>query len=165
MRIAPRLLPLTAILCLAATAALGGAGAARAADAAAAPRVVKIRAGVANAVAFDVRSIAAAPGETIKVVLTNAGALPKNVMGHNWILLAAGTDPVAFAAGATGASATGYIPEAHKDRILAFIPLLGPGESGEVTFQAPAEPGDYPFLCSFPGHCLIGMRGVLTVKR
>ena len=114
---------------------------------------------------FDVTSIAATPGESIKVILTNAGTLPKSVMGHNWILLTAGSDPVAFAAAATTAAESGYIPAKLKDKILAFIPLLGPGESGEVTFMAPMEPGEYPFLCSFPGHCLVGMKGVLVVKK
>jgi azurin len=86
-------------------------------------------------------------------------------MGHNWILLTAGNDPLAFAAAAAPEAASGYIPAKLKDKIVAFIPLLGPKESGEVTFVAPLEPGEYPFLCSFPGHCLVGMKGVLVVKK
>ena len=129
------------------------------------PRVIKIRAGVGNVVKFDVTSISAAPGESIKVVLTNAGTLPKSVMGHNWILLAAGNDPVAFAAAAAPEAENGYIPAKLRDKIVAFIPLLGPGETGEVAFLAPGEPGEYPFLCSFPGHCVIGMKGMLVVKK
>jgi azurin len=147
------------------TAAFCGSLLMRAADSAAAPRVIKIRAGAGNAMKFDVTSISAAPGESIKVVLTHAGTLPKNVMGHNWILLIAGNDPVAFAAAAATEAANGYIPAKLKDKIVAFIPLLGPKESGEVTFSAPMEPGEYPFLCSFPGHCLVGMKGVLVVKK
>ena len=45
------------------------------------------------------------------------------------------------------------------------VGLLGPNETGEVTFQAPTEPGEYPFLCTFPAHCSIGMKGVLIVKK
>lgn len=137
----------------------------QAADPAAAPRVVKIRAGVENAMKFDVTTITAAPGEPITVVLTNAGTLPKNVMGHNWILVVAGTDPVAFAAAAASEGTNGYIPAKSKDKILAFVGLLGPNETGEVTFKAPTEPGEYPFLCSFPAHCFVGMKGVLVVKK
>ena len=137
----------------------------RAADSAGSPRVIKIRAGVDNAMKFDVASITAAPGETIKVVLTNASSLPKDVMGHNWIVLTAGSDPVAFAAAAATEAASGYIPAKAKDKIIASIALLGPNESGEVTFTAPSAPGDYPFLCSFPAHCLVGMKGVLVVKK
>lgn len=136
-----------------------------AADSAATPRVIKIRAGIANTMKFDVTSISAAPGESIKVVLTDAGTLPKSVMGHNWILLTAGNDPVAFATAAATEAANGYIPTKQKEKIVAFIPLLGPGETGEVIFMAPQEPGEYPFLCSFPGHCLVGMKGVLVVKK
>lgn len=132
--------------------------------AATAPRVVKIRTGVDNAMKFDVTSITASPGETIKVVVSNACALPKTVMGHNWVLLAAGTDPVAFANAAAADAAGGYIPAAMKDKVLATVGLLGPNETGEVTFQAPAKPGQYPFVCSFPAHCIVGMKGMLVVK-
>ena len=107
----------------------------------------------------------AAPSETIKVVVTNASSLPKTVMGHNWFLLTKGTDPLAFANAAIPEAESGYIPSKMKDNIIAFIRLLGPGESGEVTFQAPSEPGDYTFLCTFPGHCQIGMKGTLVVKK
>lgn len=135
-----------------------------AADVTASPRVIKIRAGAGNTMTFDVTSITAAPGESIKIILTNAGTLPKDAMGHNWILLVAGTDPVKFAQDAQPEGASGYIPAKSKDKILAFVGLLGPGESGEVTFQAPEKAGEYPFLCSFPAHCLVGMKGVLVVK-
>jgi len=138
---------------------------ARAAESAAASRVVNIRGGVGNTMTFDVTSITAAPGEALKVVLTNAGTLPKEVMGHNWILLAAGNDPVAFAAAGAAEPENGYIPTKLKAKIVAYIALLGPGETGEVTFNAPTEPGEYPFLCAFPAHCLVGMRGVLVVKK
>jgi azurin len=152
-------------LILTAVVTFPGPSALSAAESAAAPRVVKIRAGVENAMKFDVTSIAAAPGETIKVVLTNASTLPRDVMGHNWVLLTAGSDPVAFAAAAAPDAASGYIPAKLKDKVVAFIALLGPNETGEVTFKVPTAPGDYPFLCSFPAHCLIGMKGVLTVKK
>lgn len=152
------------VLSLAASlASAASAPPAAASDSAA--RVVKLRAGTDNAMKFDVASITAAPGETIKVVLTNATTLPKEVMGHNWVLLAKGTDPVAFAAAGAGDAASGYIAAKLKDKVLAAIGVLGPGDVGEVTFKAPAEPGEYPFLCSFPAHCLIGMKGVLVVKK
>jgi azurin len=134
-------------------------------DAPAASRTIPIHAGVGNAMKFDVTNIIVAPGEPVKVVLTNSSNLPKTVMGHNWILLKPGTNPVAFAQAAAPAVATGYIPASLKDKIIAHINLLGPGESGEVVFTAPAEPGVYPFLCSFPGHCAVGMKGTFTVKK
>ena len=128
-------------------------------------RVVTIRAGVDNAMKFDVTTITAAPGETLKVVLKNQSTLPKNVMGHNWVLLTAGSDPVAFAAAATGDAATEYIPAKLKDKVVAAVKLLGPNETGEVTFKVPTTPGEYPFLCSFPAHTVVGMKGTLVVKK
>lgn len=38
---------------------------------------------------------------------------------------------------------------------------VGPGEAAQATFDA--EPGQYPFICTVPGHDTPGMRGVLTV--
>ena len=131
----------------------------------AAPRTIKIRSGVDNAMKFDVANISAAPGETLKVIVTNASTLPKEVMGHNWILLTAGTDPLAFAAAAVPEAANGYVPSKMKDKVVAVIAMLGPNETGEVTFKAPTAPGEYPFVCTFPGHCQIGMKGVLVVKK
>ncbi len=149
---------------LAAALTCSGSLVVRAAETASVPRVIAIRGGVGNTMTFDVSRITAAPGESIKVVLTNAGTLPKTVMGHNWILLATGSDPVEFAAAGAAEPDNGYIAAKQKGRILAYIALLGPGETGEVTFNAPTAPGEYPFLCAFPAHCLVGMRGVLVVK-
>lgn len=113
---------------------------------------------------YSVTAIAAKPGELLHVKLKNVGTLPKVAMAHNFILLAKGTDPAAFTNAAATASATGYIPAAFKAKILASTTLAGPGETVEVTFKAPTAPGEYTYLCSFPGHFLSGMKGVLTVK-
>lgn len=154
---------LFALLCAFALSA--GSSSLAAAESAPTPRVIKIKSGMDNAMKFDVGTITAAPGETIKIILTNVATLPKEVMGHNWVLLTAGTDPVAFAAAGTGEAANGYIPSKMKDKVVAAIRLLGPNEVGEVIFKVPSAPGDYPFLCSFPAHCVVGMKGMLTVKK
>ena len=70
----------------------------------------------------------------------------------------------ASAAAAMTAKATDYIPPGLKDQIVAHTALLGPRKSDEITFKVPDAPGDYPFLCSFPAHFQVGMKGVLTVK-
>ena len=112
---------------------------------------------------YDVTAMDAKPGEDLKVVLTNAGSNPITVMGHNWVLLKAGSDPAAFAMAAVTAGAP-YIPANLKDEIVAKVDLLGPHKSGEVDFKAPTTPGDYPYLCTFPAHFQSGMHGILTVK-
>jgi azurin len=54
---------------------------------------------------------------------------------------------------------------ADKSEILAHTNLVKSGESVKVTFTAPTEPGDYTYLCTFPGHYLMGMKGTLVVER
>ena len=135
------------------------------------PRVVELTANDAMKYMMgDQQSSAAAglrieakAGEQLKIVLTNTGTQPKEVMGHNWVLLKAGADVVAFDTAAASAKATDYIPAALKDEVVASIALLGPRKSGEVTFTVPAA-GEYPFICSFPAHFQVGMKGTLVVK-
>lgn len=52
---------------------------------------------------FSVTTIEAKPGEQLKIVLKNIGNLPKDAMGHNWVLLKKGSDPMAFANAAVAA--------------------------------------------------------------
>ena len=130
--------------------------------AASGPREIDITAG--DTMKYSVTAIDAKPGEDLKVVLTNNGTQPLEVMGHNWVLLKAGTDVAAFDAAALTSKATGYIPAALSDEIVAHIDLLGPRKSGEADFKAPTTPGEYPFLCTFPAHYQTGMKGTLTVK-
>jgi azurin len=125
-------------------------------------QTVEITAG--DTMKYSITAITAKPGEDLKVILTNNGTLPIESMAHNWVLLKVGTDVAAFDAAAITSKDTGYIPAALSDEIIAHIDLLGPRKSGEVDFKAPTTPGDYPFLCTFPAHYQIGMKGFLTVK-
>ncbi|MGE9268557.1 MAG: plastocyanin/azurin family copper-binding protein, partial [Verrucomicrobiales bacterium] len=79
-------------------------------------------------------------------------------------ILKAGQVPAQFAMKAMSAKDNEYIPVAEADAaaILAHTKLLGPGEEDSITFTAP-EAGEYPYLCSFPGHFGV-MNGVMTVK-
>ena len=126
------------------------------------PRTLEITAG--DNMKFNVTTLEAKAGEQLTVVLTNVGTQPKEVMGHNWILLKIGTDLEAFDKAAALAKESDYFPTSMAGQVLAHIPLLGPRKSGEITFTAPTTPGEYPFLCSFPAHFQVGMKGVLIVK-
>ena len=117
-----------------------------------------------DAMKFSVTQITARPGERLKVVLVNRGRQPKVAMGHNWVLLQRDTDVRAYAVRAAAAIADEYLPPALASQVVAHTRLLGPGERDEVTFTAPAEPGRYVYLCSFPGHYALGMQGVLLVE-
>ena len=113
---------------------------------------------------YDVTKIEASPGQKVEVVLKSAGVAPKAVMTHNWVLLNAGEDPVAYGMASISAKAEDYQPKALAGKVIASIHSLGAGETGKVTFTAPTKPGSYPYLCTFPAHCMAGMRGVLVVK-
>ena len=135
------------------TSSSSGSATATAPAAKAGPRTIEITAG--DNMKFNISSIEAKPGEELKVVLTNIGTQPKEVMGHNWVLLKAGTDVAAFSAASVTAKATDYVPEALKDQVIVHTALLGPRKSDEVTFKVPDAPGDYPFLCTFPAHYML----------
>jgi azurin len=126
----------------------------------AAPRVIEITAN--DQMKYSLATIEAKAGEELKIVLKNLGTLPKEAMGHNWVLLKAGVDVTAFATAAMTAKDTDYIPPAKKDEVVASIPVQGPKQTGEVVFKAPAA-GEYTFICSFPGHYML-MKGVLKVN-
>lgn len=113
---------------------------------------------------FDVTRIDASPGQKIHVQLRNEGTLPKDGMGHNWILLDSDGEASSYAMAAMSARDVAYQPKALAEHVLACIPLLGPKEVGDVTFNAPTKPGKYPFICSCSGHSMAGMRGELVVK-
>ncbi len=117
-----------------------------------------------DAMKFSLTEIRAKPGEALTVTLRNIGTMPKLSMGHNWILLktAAAVEP--FIAEAPQAATTDYIPTGRAGDMIAHTKLLGPNESDSVTFRAPGKRGRYPFLCSFPGHYQVGMKGELIVE-
>jgi azurin len=110
---------------------------------------------------FSTNRIEVKAGQKIKIEFKNAGALPKDVMGHNLIVLKPGSDVNALAAKGIALKASEYIPP-DAPEIIAHTRLLGPGESQVLEFDVPG-PGTYPFLCSFPGHVGL-MNGQLVVQ-
>lgn len=113
---------------------------------------------------FSLTRLEVKAGQEVKLTLVNMGNMPKAAMAHNWVLLKKGADVKAFADAAVSAAATEYIPAQLTDQVIAHTQLLGPKQSEQLSFQAPSEPGEYPFLCSFPAHYLTGMKGFLIVK-
>jgi azurin len=102
--------------------------------------------------------------KTFTVELTHSGSLPKNVMGHNWVL--SKTDdmqPIATAGMAAGIDKN-YLPEGDA-RIIAHTKVIGAGETDSVTFDVSklAAGESYGFFCSFPGHISM-MKGTVTLK-
>lgn len=113
---------------------------------------------------YDVTTIPAKPGEELHIVVKAVGSMPKVAMAHNFVLLKAGVNPQDISTAAMTARDTDFIPESMKDKIIAHTGLAGGGETTEVTFKAPAKPGTYTYMCTFPGHFAVGMKGELVVK-
>ncbi len=111
---------------------------------------------------YDVEEFEVKAGQKVKLTLTNVGILPKAAMGHNFVLLKAGTDVTTFAVEAMKFPKKEYLPDSMKDAIIAHTKQLGPGESDTIEFTVP-DPGTYDYICTFPGHYAL-MKGVMTVK-
>ncbi len=129
------------------------------------PKTVTIEAN--DKMKYDVTAIDAQPLQQVVVTLKNVGTTPKFSMGHNFVLLDRTVNEQnvqRFLDAASTEAAHDYVPPESKE-VLAHTKLLGPGESDTVTFNAPQVPGDYLYLCSFPGHYAQGTKGILTVKR
>jgi azurin len=112
---------------------------------------------------FEPRRFTVRAGSEITLTFVNVGSMPKETMGHNWVLLQPGVAPRVFSAAAITHPRTAYIPPQFADQVIAASAVLGPGESEQIVFTAPREPGVHPFVCSFPGHTEAGMAGTMTV--
>ena len=130
--------------------------------AAAPPRTIEITGG--DDMKYNVTTIQAKPGETIRIKLVSKGTLPKIAMAHNVVVLKLGTNVDKFIADGAAFRDTDFIAPAQKAAVLAKTGFAGPGETVEVTFTVPAKPGSYPYVCTFAGHYAAGMKGTLIVK-
>ena len=113
---------------------------------------------------FDVMAIEAKPGQKVTVTLKNIGTMPKVSMGHNFVLLRPEVDPAKFVESSQIHMAHEFIAPELKSQVIAHTKLLGPGETDTISFAAPRKAGAYTYICSFPGHFAIGMKGILTVQ-
>jgi len=147
------LLLLTSLTALGAQAAVPG-------DAEPEPLRVTIEP-VGNQMLFEQDELTAAPGQEVTIVFKNTATSP--AMEHNVIVLNDNSDATINRVGQAALTAADneFVPE--DDAIIAATPLAKPGETVEVTFTAPSEPGEYAYVCTFPGHYVM-MRGALTVK-
>jgi azurin len=114
---------------------------------------------------YDAAELSVPPGAKVKLTLENPDDLQ-----HNLVLLKpdpADGDGQKFAQEAwlmgEKVIATGWVPRDHP-RILSASALLNPAASETLYFIAPEEPGDYPYVCTVPGHSLL-MRGIMRVRK
>lgn len=100
-------------------------------------------------------------GQPLKLIFTNP-----DVTAHNLVIVKPGTAmEIGMAGNMMATEKDGlkrhFIPK--SDKILHHTKLLNQDTAEVLRFIAPSEPGDYPYLCTFPGHWVI-MRGIMSVK-
>ena len=113
---------------------------------------------------YDISEFEVEPGAKVKLTLENPDDLQ-----HNLVIL--NKDPqdkdgfeFSKSVWMMGAKVieTGFVPVGHE-RILAATNLIDPHASDEIYFIAPDTTGDYPFVCTVPGHSML-MKGQMKVR-
>ena len=116
---------------------------------------------------FSKDSLTVKPGQPVKIVFTNPDATD-----HNLVIVKPGAlAEVGMAANEMAKdprNAKGdFVPREKSDLILHASPMIGPTRSSLIhvmRFNAPTEPGIYPYVCTFPGHWVV-MNGNLIVAK
>ncbi|QEC51242.1 putative membrane-bound dehydrogenase-like protein [Anseongella ginsenosidimutans] len=141
------------------------AGAAKAGDkeaAAAGGEAVIISMGVVpDLMQYNKKAFTVKAGQRVIIEFENNDA-----MQHNMLIIKPGTlEKVGAAADDLARNPKDtkkqYVPEIPE--VMYATDLLNPGEMATLEFTAPEKPGDYPFVCTFPGHWR-GMNGIMKVE-
>jgi azurin len=107
---------------------------------------------------YNTSEITVKAGTRVKLTFKNS-----DDMLHNVVITAPGmADEVggmALKMGLNGERMS-FVPPTPK--VLFHTLLLQPGKSETIYFTAPEVPGDYPYVCTYPGHYLV-MRGIMKV--
>jgi azurin len=108
---------------------------------------------------YDTDGFTVRPGEAISLTLENGDDLP-----HNIVFCQPGTDTMTMVLkqmeNPEAALKREWVPE--DKAIWLHSKMLNPHEEQTLEFAAPEKAGDYPFVCTFPGHAL-SMKGVMKV--
>ena len=108
---------------------------------------------------FDTTLLSVKAGARVRLVFRNS-----DDMLHNFVLCAPGrgqaVGEAALALGLEG-NAKNFVPDSAD--VLYHTALTLPEASDTIFFTAPTTPGDYDYVCTFPGHSAL-MRGILRVE-
>jgi azurin len=123
-------------------------------------RVIRIEA-VSAQMKYDISRFTVAAGETVVIELVNKDEMPHNlVVGKEGALETVGLAAEKMSA-LPDAFAKHFVPATPE--VLFSIRLLQPGETLQARFTAPTQPGNYPFICTFPAHWRT-MNGIIEVR-
>ncbi len=111
---------------------------------------------------YDTEEFRVPAGGHIKLILDNSDGTLK----HNLLIRTPGDENAAIelarqAGNMENPSENGYVPDSED--VLFATPLLNPGEKKTITFTAPEQPGDHPYVCTVPGHART-MNGMMHVR-
>lgn len=117
---------------------------------------------VQNAMKYDIKTFIVKAGSMVEVDFYNP-----DFMQHNFLILQKGSlEKVGAAADKLAQDLKGieqnYVPKIPE--VLFSTKLINPQETFKLKFRVPAAEGDYPFICSFPGHWRI-MNGIMKVVK
>ena len=112
-------------------------------------RVVRIGT-VYERMAYDKETIAVQAGKPVLFVLHNADVMP-----HNFVIAKPGSmqeigELAEKSAQNPAFAKKGFVPKSSN--VLAASTLMQPQAMQKVMFDAPTEPGVYPYVCTYPGH-------------
>jgi len=109
---------------------------------------------------FDLNWFVVQAGKPVQILLTNLDAMPHNlVIGQPGSLQEIGTKGGGMPPSADP-EAKAYVPDTPL--VLQSTRLVSPGDAARLNFTAPARPGQYIYVCTFPGHW-VRMYGVMLV--
>jgi azurin len=122
-------------------------------------QVVRIES-VPEQMLFDLKWFAVQAGKSVQIVLANPDTMPHNlVIGQPGSLQDIGTKGGVMPL-PSDPDVKPYVPDTPL--VLNATRLVNSGETERLTFTAPAKPGEYVYLCTFPGH-FVRMYGVMLV--
>ena len=115
---------------------------------------------IKEAMKYDTKSFTVKPGQIVEIIFENTDAMQHNLVITKPNMLSkvgqAGDKMMKDPKGAD----KNYVPSIPE--VLFSTPLINPGKSFRLTFKAPATAGDYPYVCTFPGHWTL-MNGIMKV--
>ncbi len=122
-------------------------------------RVVRIRT-VEEEMRYDLPYFAVQAGKSVQIILVNEDLMP-----HNLVITTPGSlkevAQLGLEAGPRGVDGgLPYVPKSEK--VLYATDLVPMHHQERLTFTAPTEPGEYPYVCTFPQHWY-RMYGVMVV--
>lgn len=122
-------------------------------------QVVQIQS-VPEQMIFDLNWFVVQAAKPVQIVLDNPDAMPHNlVIGQPGSLEEIGTKAASMPM-PTDPDVKPFVPDSPL--VLQATRLLNGGETERLNFTAPAKPGEYVFVCTFPGHW-VRMYGVMLV--